>query len=386
MKEIVINQWTGLEDIIGWDYMETDEVRVTVKRDASFKLMAEGTFVAAVQAIKMRSRKLSIHFLLDLKNAIASPSDDSLWPDFLNSLGGLALIQIADKITDSSNRDITSDLVTAIWENRVIPARGMIGDGKKRSIVCRFPGNPVPRCLRQSSEVKVPQRLQFEELLRKLGKDLGATGMKSTDSFLDSLTEDELSGFLFESFRNVMEHNVDVPLGVWGVTVEKVVITEREDIRSRGQIPPLVYDYLDREIATRSGKKRGFLLSVTIADYGPGIQHTLPILPDADESGWERMKRAFEKGVSRKPKSGSPDWGQGLPNILDTVKQLKAILFVRSAEEAAIIDGGLDNREWIRVSERGAASAIVAGTSLSAIWIVRDDNPDQSTFDFVTHV
>lgn len=386
MKEIVLSQWTGIEEIIGWDYMETDEVKVTVKRDASFKLMAEGTFVAAVQAIKIRSRNLSIHFLFDLADAIASPSDDSLWPDILNGLGGIALIQIADKITDSSNRDITSDLVTAIWENRVIPAGGMIGDGKKRSIVCRFPGNPVPRCLRQSSEVKVPQRLQFEDLLRKLGKELGATGMKSTGSFLDSMTEDELSGFLFESFRNVIEHNVDVPLGVWGVTVEKVVITEREDIRSRGQISPLVYGYLDREIATRSGKQRGFLLSVTISDYGPGIQHTLPTPPDADESGWDRMMRAFEKGVSRKPKSGSPDWGQGLPNILDTIRQLKAILFVRSAEEAALLDGGAAKPEWIRVTEKGVASAAVAGTSLSAMWIIRDDNPDQSTFDFETHV
>lgn len=385
MNEIVLNQWTGLEEIVGWNYSDADEVRVTVRRDASFKLMGEGTFIAAIQALKRASTKLNVHFSFDLSAALATPADNSHWPDILGSLGGIALVQIADQITDSSNREITSHLVNAIWENRVIPGSGMIGDGKKRSIICRFPGNPVPRCLRQSNEVKVPQRLQFEELLRRLGKELGATGMKATGSFLDSKTEDELSGFLFEAFRNVIEHNSDVPFGVWGVTVEKILITDRENIRSRAQIPSLVYEFLDREIANRSGKKSGFLLSVTISDYGPGIQHTLPPRSNT-ESEWDRMMRAFDKGVSRKPKSGSPYWGQGLPNILDTISHLKALLFIRSAEESALTDGGSDTREWVRITEHGTTCAAVLGTSLSALWIVRDDNPDQATFDFQQNV
>lgn len=381
MNEIVLSQWTSLEDILAWNLVSS-ETRLTVRRDASFKLFGEGAFVAALHAIRVRSSHILVHFPFDLTEAIATPQETTLWPDILSSLAGVALLQIADAITDRAGREITAELVKAIWEERVIPGSGVIGDGKKKSIICRFPGNSVPKCLRQSNSIRVPQRLQFEDLLRKLGGELGATGALSKAVFLDSRTEDELSGFLFEAFRNVLEHNGDVPDGVWGITIEKIIITNREDIRSRAQIPSLAYDYLERELGTGVGRRGGFLLNVTISDFGRGIQNTLPLIPGHDESGWQRLLRAFEKGVSRKPKSGSPDWGQGLPNILETIRHLRALLFVRSADEAALSDGSAGAREWVRVTDRVLASDSVPGTSLSALWVVRDETPDQTTFGF----
>lgn len=382
MNEIRLKKWIGLDEVLNWDYSETEEVKFIVIRESRFKLLAEGTFIAAIQALRRRTKKLSVHFTFEVTPLLAKPTNTAL-PDFLNTLGGLALIQCADLITDSKGADITLELIDALWEKYLLPKEGVIGDGKKQSLVSRFPGAPVPKCLRQKIQVKIPARLQFEQFLRKLGKRLGAVAANSNASFLDSVTEDELSGFLFEAFRNVIEHNtVGIVPGVWGIVVEKVLITIREEISERGQIPELLRDYLKHAIEKKGSKRDTFVLAVTVADYGKGIQHTLPRKEGTEEDSWECLMRAFQRGVSRKPKSGSPDWGQGLPNILETIGHLKALLFLRSAEEAAIVDGKTGAPSWKRVTDKGTACKDVAGTSLTIMWIVSGDDPDQATFKF----
>jgi hypothetical protein len=380
MNEISLEKWIGLENVLSWDFSSHSELVVNVSRDARFKLLAEGTFIAALQTLRCACHVLQVRLGFPIRRPMDGPSDFAI-PDILNCLGGAALIQSADQITDSEGYDVTEAFTEMLWNAHMIRGQGAVGDGKKQSIISRFPGASVPRCLRHDSEVAIPSRLQFEELLRRLGKGLGATGFKSTDSFLDSITEDELSGFLFEAFRNVIEHNTEkIQPGVWGIVVDKLVLPAGENFRNREQVPAFLHDYLSKAIGSEPTKKGAFLLAVTVSDYGHGIQHTLPSKPE--EKSWERLVRAFTRGVSRKPKSGSPDWGQGLPNILQTIGHLKALFFIRSAEEAALADGTTGRPELARVTGEGKTNSAVRGTALTVVWIVGDDNPDQATFDF----
>lgn len=381
MAEIEIKKWTTLADILSWDCGEGDQVSIRVFRDASFELFAEGALIAALQALRAKAASIKVSLNYDMAKVLASPSDDSLWPDVLNGLGGAALVHSADQITDPSGEDLTERIKEISWIERIVKHDGVIGDGKKQSIICRNPGTPVPRCLREGAEVTIPTRLKFERLLRKLGVGLGAANIRTENRFLDSATEDELSGFLFEAFRNAIEHRPDkCPPGVWGVTIEKLAVGNESEIESRAQIPKILHSHLKTAWSEGRRSKSMFVLCVTVCDYGPGIQNTLP--PLEGESQKNRLLRAFRRGVSRKPKSGSPDWGQGLPNILDTAKALKALLFVRSAGEVALADGGSTDPSWTSLSGPGMSADHIAGTSLTVTWAVTNENPDQATFDF----
>lgn len=381
MPELILKKWTKRADILLWGCGQGEQVSIRLFRDASFELYAEATFIAVLQALRMRAGSIQVYLNFDINAALEAPGIDSRWPDFLNGLAGAALVQSADRIIAPSGEDITHRLLDIAWGERIVKRDGVIGDGKKQSIVCRNPGTPVPRCLRDGIKVTIPTRLKFERLLRKLGKELGAGTMFSANRFLDTFTEDELSGFLFEAFRNAIEHRPENCLpGVWGVTIEKLVFSSDSEIKSRGQVPQILQSYLECSWKGRRRSTGMFMLCVTVCDYGPGIQNTLP--PLEGESDWDRLLRAFRRGVSRKAKSGSPDWGQGLPNILDTAKALKALLFVRSAGEAAVADGGSSDPKWTKLSGPGVTATHVAGTSLSVTWVLSNENPDQATFEF----
>jgi len=376
MKEIKIEKWTRAEDILGWAYGSTEDIVIIITQNSSFELLAEGIFIAALHSLKNRPGALSARLKFDTTALLKSPSTEN-WPEFLSSLAGVALVQCAQQIIDANDTNVTNKLIDALWEDYVLPNAGVIGYGKKQSIVCRFPGTPIPKCLRQRSPNNTPSRLQFTQLLRKLGKDIGS----GTRHYLASTTEGELTSFLFEAFRNVLEHNTTTTPGIWGIVVEKVLLANSDEIDSRKQIPKLLQNHLQRAAKKLGADRNTLVLSVTVADYGPGIQHTLPRISET-ESSWDCLMRAFERGISRKPKSGSPEWGQGLPNILNTISHLKAVLFLRTAEIAAIADGTTGTPSWERVTEKKFCSNEIAGTSLTVTWVLGRENPDQGTFDF----
>ena len=145
------------------------------------------------------------------------------------------------------------------------------------------------------------------------------------------------------------------------------MLQQSDDLLRRSQIPDFVRNFVARRF-----QKRGSLwICVTVADYGTGIQNTLPPLPE--ESDWARLIRAFERGTSRKPKSGSPNRGQGLPNILDAAARLGACIFVNSAGLAALNEVDSPQSAWSQV----AIPAGLRGTSISVFWPVSNESPDQ---------
>lgn len=341
--------------------------------------------LAAIQAIRNNAESLIIRLTFDPNTFIQADATESRYPDPFYSIAILGLVLVADQVFDSAGTEIKAPLSKTLWEDIILSNDGLIGDGKKQSIVCRFPGTSVPRCLRESSEIRIPSRIQFDTLLRSIFIAMGATMSNASQRrLLDSVAERELSSILFEAFRNAIEHNDEsITLGIWGIIIEKVIITPNDIISLRKQIPHILQDYVDREIAREDQKRSHALISVTIADYGPGIQNTLP--QEGNETNVARLIRAFDRGVSRKPKSGSPDWGQGLPNIVESAKALNALLFVRSDQESLLLDGGTVQPTWIRTSASYATNKQIAGTSLTATWIVRQKNPDQGYFEFPEH-
>jgi hypothetical protein len=167
----------------------------------------------------------------------------------------------------------------------------------------------------------------------------------------------------------VIDHATPESEGIWGVSIEKLVIHGAEDLTRRRQIPEFARKFVERRFRRRGG----LWISVTVADYGLGIQHTLP--PLQDETEWLRFLRAFERGTSRKPKSGSPNRGQGLPNILDAARRLAACIFVNSSGLAAFYDASEPTSKWQQI---GIPSGL-RGTSVSVFWPVTDESPDQGT-------
>ena len=151
--------------------------------------------------------------------------------------------------------------------------------------------------------------------------------------------------------------------------IEKLLLQANDEVAQRKQIPEITRKFIERPFQKRSG----FWIRVTVADYGLGIQNTLP--PLQEETDWSRLRKAFERGTSRKPKSGSPNRGQGLPNIIDEARRLSACIFVNSTGLAALYDASLPQSAWSQV----AIPSGLRGTSMSIFWPVTSESPDQQT-------
>lgn len=363
--QIRIPDWTSIEDAAGWDCQSGDAVEFRIKRESGFKLFATGAVIAAVHRVRSKASVVTIRCEFTFPAGAIHTWSMHQWPGFFLTLAGVALLNSASHVIDSSGTDLSSSAFDAMWQ-LLTSTGGVLGDGKSQSLVSREFDSPIPEAVRSSETNSLPSRREFELVLGQLGQGLGA-GKR----FFGSSTEAAISSFLFETFRNSIEHAIPDTEGIWGVLIEKIMLQPTDDILRRGQIPEFVRDFVGR----RFRKKEAFWICVTVADFGSGIQNTLPPLPD--ESEWARLIRAFERGASRKPTSGSPNRGQGLPNILDAAARLGACIFVNSAGLAALNEANSPKSAWSQI----AISSGLRGNSISVFWPVSGESPDQDTLN-----
>lgn len=357
-----IPEWASIEDVAKWDCHSGDEVEFRIKRESGFKLLTTGAAISAVRRVRSKASNITIRCEFSFPAGEIHALAMQQWPDFFLTLGGVALLDAANHVVDAAGTDLSATAFDAMWLQILLKSGGVVGDGKSQSLVSREFDSPIPEAVRSSETNRLPSRREFELVLGKIGEGLGA-GKR----FFGSMTEAAISGFLFEAFRNSIEHAIPDSKGIWGVSVEKIVLQQSDDLLRRSQIPDFVRNFVARRF-----QKRGSLwICVTVADYGTGIQNTLPPLPE--ESDWVRLIRAFERGTSRKPKSGSPNRGQGLPNILDAAARLGACIFVNSAGLAALNEVDSPQSAWSQV----VIPAGLRGTSMSVFWPVSNESPDQ---------
>lgn len=357
-----ISEWTSIEDVAAWDCQLGDEIEFRVKRESGFKLLATGAAISAVQRVRSKASNIVIccEFSFSFTNLHAQPKQK--WPDFFLSLSGVALLEAANRLVDASGVDFSATAFDAMWQEILLKSGGIIGDGKSQSLVSREFDSPIPEAVRSSETNRLPSRREFEVVLGHLGQGLGA-GRK----FFGSLTEAAISNFLFEAFRNSIEHAIPSSEGIWGITIEKIIFQSADEISRRSQIPDFAKSFVEWQFK----KRKPLWICVTVADFGAGIQNTLPPLPD--ESALTRLIRAFDRGVSRKSRSGSPNRGQGLPNILDAAARLGACIFVNSAGLAALNEVVSPEARWSQI----VIPAGLQGTSISVFWPVSTESPDQ---------
>ena len=357
-----IPEWASIEDVAKWDCQSGDEVEFRIKRESGFKLLATGAVVSAVRLVRSKASNIIIRCEFSFPSAEVHALAMQEWPDFFLTLGGVALLDAANHLVDASGVDLSVSAFDAMWRQILLKTGGIVGDGKSQSLVSREFDSPIPEAVRSSETNRLPSRRAFELVLGKIGEGLGA-GRR----FFGSMTEAAISGFLFEAFRNSIEHAIPDSKGIWGVSVEKIVLQPSDDISRRSQIP----DFARNFVATRFQKRGALWICVTVADYGLGIQNTLP--PVADELEWARLIRAFERGTSRKPRSGSPNRGQGLPNIFDAAGRLGACIFVNSSGLAALNEVANPQSAWSQITIPPG----LRGTSISVFWPVSNESPDQ---------
>lgn len=363
--QIRIPDWTSIEDASSWDCQSGDAVEFRIKRDSGIQLLATGPAIAAVQRIRAKSSEITLRCEFEFPAGNVHSWAESKWPSLFLTLVGVSLLSSASHVIDSSGVDLALAPFDAMW-NKILQTGGLVGDGKNQAIVSREFDSPIPEVVRSSQMNSLPSRADFERLLAKIGQGVGA-GTR----FFGSLTEAAISSFLFETFRNAIEHAIPEEEGVWGVLIEKVALQSMRDIARRGQIPHFIRPYIERNSRSRNA----FWICISVADFGCGIQNSLP--PRSDESEWVRLNRAFERGVSRKPQSGSPNRGQGLANILDSAARLRACVFVASAGIAAMIATDETHRSWSQIEIPSGLN----GTSVSILWPIAEGSPDQATLN-----
>ncbi len=364
--QIKVPDWTSIEDACGWDCQAGDTVEFRIKRDSGVKLLATGAVIAAIHRLRAKALDITIYCDFLFPNEAIHAGSMHQWPSFFLTLAGVALLHSATNVLDSGGRDFSSTAFDAMWRKILSRSGGVVGDGKNQALVSREFDSPIPEAVRSSETNSLPSRREFEQVLGRLGKGLGAG-----ERFFGSSTEAEISSFLFETFRNSIEHAIPDRDGIWGVLIEKVILQSAVDISRRGQIPEFVRDF----IARRTHTNEEIWICVTVADFGSGIQHTLP--PNHGEADWGRIMRAFERGVSRKPNSGSPNRGQGLANTIDAAARLGACIFVNSAGTAALNEAHRSKPVWRQIQIPPGLS----GTSVSILWPVSGENPDQGTLN-----
>ena len=360
--QIRIPEWASIEDVAKWDCQFGDEIEFKIKRESGFKLLATGSAISAIRRIRSKASNVAIHCEFSFPTTKVHAQTMQAWAGFFLSLGGVALLQAANDVVDAAGTDFSATAFDAMWREILLKSGGIIGDGKSQSLISREFDSPIPEAVRSSEANRLPSRREFEFVLGHLGRGLGAG-----KNFFGSLTEAAISSFLFEAFRNSIEHAIPSSEGIWGITIEKVIFQNADEISRRSQIPDFAKPFVERHFT----KRRPLWICVTVADFGIGIQNTLP--PQPDESEWPRLIRAFERGASRKPRSGSPNRGQGLPNILDAAARLGACIFVNSAGLAALNEVANPQSAWSQV----AIPAGLQGTSISVFWPVSNESPDQ---------
>ncbi len=323
--EVTLGPNTSLGDIALWPLDGGELVVFHFTHDSSFGLLTEAAGVAAYQSIRKQTQKIVVKLRYttdEVKNLEAYISRSKI----LYSIFGLNLIRTCDEFVDSSGRDIKEIVIGIVREELLRDRDGTILKGEKTWVVSQWPAPPVPRCLTPSGEQRAPEPDDVAALLHQLrfryernSRNLGRTW---------NLNQRPIVSFVYETFRNIIEHAAIAESGCCGILIERVFLTGPQDASRYVAGSVRLRDYLTSFFKTEQQTRSADFTAITVFDYGLGIQRTLP--PTPGETERDTVIRAFDKGVSSKPRSGTPYYGQGLTEVARAAVGLGAFVVIRS--------------------------------------------------------
>lgn len=317
----------SISDVDSWATLGP-ELIVRVTRDSRFGVGVEGIALATLGSLRADKVRVLVEATFEL-----NPEAPERIP-FFESLFGIALVYEAAELRGASGVEVRSALLVRLWQG-VHESKGHIGAGSRRHFIFRDPDYPVPDCLRRGPQNRFPPPRRFRDALwngcERLGFSDALSAVRQTDA--------TMATFLYQTLRNSHDHG-RVDLGgravraIRGVSIEKLIVQTREEIDSRRNLGPLLRAYVER--LWEELTDRHLFAAFTVADQGPGIHQTLP---DAVEGApWDRLGAAFRSGVSRKPRGGDVNRGEGLPQVLDAARRLRALLLIHSAGLRGYVD------------------------------------------------
>ena len=369
-SQIRIQEHTSLNTVAAWLQAGEEGLVFCVSGESGFAPLTEGVALGVLHDL---ARRMPIY----VETTVAHDVRTLERLPILESLFGIALVLSARSIKTPSQTDVHSELATELW-GRVLKVCGVVGKGNHTGLVFRDPDYWIPHRLRTGS-ASFPLRDQFRSALLTISRSQGFPREQYSHTENDAIT------FLYEAARNSHEHaRVDtneraIP-GIRGILTERITLASTTELPSRRDLDPPLRSYIQHIWDTISPKTRLFY-ALTVADLGPGIHNTLPALPG--ESSWDRLKRAFQPGQTRKNKTGDLEAGLGLVKLRASAKRLHALLFVRSSDLLAFSDfssPGVDAdpatlQPWPDDQLRIGTS----GTSLTLLWPELPDGGDQGT-------
>lgn len=350
---------TGLSELAKWHAAKDRNLKFDVSLKSSFGLAVEGMALGLLSELQ-RSSTIDVECTFDV---LGANSADQL--RVFDGLFGLALVLAARTVRTPSSANARDGILGFLWQ-RVQKNYGVLGDGKRRSLVSRDPEAPIPMCLRESS--LFPKRDRFGAILHQKAISLGASDRHRSYS----RSEEDAITFIYEATRNSWEHarfdaeGGAIP-GIRGVLIDRLSFVSNQDLLSRRDLSELQRDYFQRQ--WRDFGSSRIATAYTVADLGLGIHRTLrPATPQ--ETDWERLERAFRPGESRKPQGTDVESGMGLWKLYAAATRLKALLFVKSGGLLGYVDFSRQQNgtipkisPWTEVESLGDV-----GTSLTLIW------------------
>jgi hypothetical protein len=342
-----ISEYTSLDDVASW-------TREAGNSDVVFKVSTASGFAPMVEGVALGALQQLVESARVLVDCTVNPDKA---PKLFESLFGVALALGAHRIQSPEGVDVKSETAARLW-NMVLSSRGAFGIGNRKSLVFRDPGSPLPLVIRGANG-EFPRRDQFRTALAKTLKSMGGDGAFSN-------MEENVVTFLYEATQNSHDHgrmgaNSSVS-GVRGILLDRLNVNSLAELYVRTDLSPFQRDYIQRAFSASADARRFF--AFTVADLGVGIQHTLP--KENEESDFDRLRRAFRPGVTRKPKSAGLESGLGLAKLHESARHLKALLVVKSAELLGYIDFSGEGSQDELTEEAMRFGAV--GTSLTMVW------------------
>jgi len=366
MPEALIRRHTTLADVATWT---GPRLTLRCSQQSGFEPFAEPVAIAKIHELTAAGAELHLEY----STAFPAGKLADAGLGVLNRPFGIAALQAARSLRDHTGSDVRAGILKQLWQE-LTAAQGFLGGGNSVFALARDPDVPVPQFLRERTEQMFPLRGTFARFLRRAAHSIAG------EDFAYGNAETELVTFLYESAQNSFEHaredTAGRPIrGTRGLTVQKIVFNNRDEVAQR-TLSPLLVTYVNRVWPNSQAHLKIFAL--TTYDVGPGIQHTLPAL--VDETSTQRFLRAFEKGQSRKPQSAGANRGYGLPVLLDSLQasqELKSLLYVSAGEIFAYRDYSTTSTWEILTTDYPKST----GTAFTLLWPVIPREGQGSLFE-----
>lgn len=361
-----------LEEIHDWTPDSVGDVIFQITRESAFSLLAEGVAIGKLHELWRSGTNLVVRTTFPIHvDTLFRRIPEVGGLGLLATAFGLALASKASSVLDSSGREVSDSLFSALWAT-VHKVGGVLPAGAKQYVLFRDPDYSIPQCLREDGRRTFPRLGRFRSLLARLGSEI--TYGKGLGA---SHAEAQLVTFLYEAALNSDEHasgSSGAVQGIRGIIIEKTLYHRWAGLDDRPQVPDLIKPYIRRTWENTEGDL--MFSSYTVADLGPGIHRTLP--EKANESSWDRLNRALLPGESRKPRGSGLSVGQGFTQILRAARDLRAFLFIRSAEMSGFKDFSRPAEQIESPLSRFAESMHgCVGSSVSLLWPFPEISPDQ---------